>query len=116
MTDDDMKLQILNRWAIGESASQIAEVMNVTRNAVMGIVHRARSKDATIRHTPKPVVRQRQSHGVTLMELTAEQCHATLDARSDVYPHLTLYCAAEPCLHGVYCEYHYGLFRIKSRH
>lgn len=128
MTDDNMKFQILTRWATGESAGKIAEVMNVTRNAVMGVVHRARAKDATINNRsttvtvaakpvvqkPKPPKLQQHSDGITLMELNAWQCHATLDGRSKVYPYLTLYCGAEPCLNGDYCEHHYSLFRIKS--
>jgi len=52
---DARKERILTLWAGGKSATEIAKELGVTRNVVMGIIHRNRTAGAERRKTgPKP--------------------------------------------------------------
>ena len=68
MTWTDERVDVLKQlWDEGKTASQIASVLGITRNAVIGKAHRI-----GVSRRPSPI--KRRKPGVTILELTDRMC------------------------------------------
>lgn len=54
--EPNLKEAVINLWQEGKSSGQIAESLNITRNSVMGIIHRAKKEGLVLRTGPKTVL------------------------------------------------------------
>ncbi|MBV6632682.1 MAG: global cell cycle regulator GcrA-like protein [Alphaproteobacteria bacterium] len=68
MTWTDERVDVLRQlWDEGKTASQIASVLGITRNAVIGKAHRI-----GVSRRPSPI--KRRKPGATILELTDRMC------------------------------------------
>jgi GcrA cell cycle regulator len=68
MTWTDERVDVLKQlWSEGKTASQIASVLGITRNAVIGKAHRI-----GVSRRPSPI--KRRKPGATILELTDRMC------------------------------------------
>ena len=52
---EETRAEAIRQWELGKSATEIAEALGgYTRNAVIGLIHRARAKGEIVRADPKP--------------------------------------------------------------
>jgi len=116
-----LKQKAVDLWQQNKSSYQIAAELNVSRNAVLGVIKRHREKGATLRgridkdgvrkvtaiQKPRPVERLfdhlEPVVGVTLMNLRHSSC-CYIIGEDDA----TIYCGRQRA-RGSYCAEHYSL-------
>ena len=125
---EEKRQKIAEFWNAGMTSSKIAELVGVTRNSVIGAVHRLRQKgfimiDAAQKtkykpRTKKPLpIRRNMKKPIELgtpvgiLKLTHRSCRFIVE-EGDVVS--TKYCNNE-IERGAYCSYHYKLCYIPPR-
>lgn len=97
MTWTDDRVEVLKQlWDEGKTASQIAAVLGVTRNAVIGKAHRI-----GVSARPSPI--KRRKPGATILELTDRMCKWPIgDPRDKEFR----FCGKQTVKGLPYCEHH----------
>ena len=57
--EPNVKEVVISLWQEGKSSGQIAESLNITRNSVMGIIHRAKRDGLSLRSGPQTVLKKK---------------------------------------------------------
>ena len=126
MITEEMKKQIAKMWLEGISGGKIAETLDITRNSVMGLVHRlklVRSEKKII----KPIVKKKKIKPVevdnfgiiknefntNIVGLNNSKCKFIISEQTGID---AIYCGA-PIHRESYCKEHYDIcYRpIRSR-
>ena len=57
--EPNVKEMVISLWQEGKSSGQISESLNITRNSVMGIIHRAKRDGLNLRSGPQTVLKNK---------------------------------------------------------
>lgn len=114
-----MKTEITRRWSIGESLTQIANALGITRGAVSGHISRMRQHGVDISRRPSWISEPKQQTqkltriiprrhaapegAVTIIELQPWHCRAIMDGRKNNLP---TYCGNQRMEDSSYCSEH----------
>ena len=112
----DIREQIADLWSEGKTGQEIANIVGLTRCAILGVIHRMKRAGYDLSHRAmktsseiKPL--EKNAKGVSLMNLTNYSCRYII---SDDFEEVR-YCGERKNIDS-YCDYHHKICYIKSKY